>query len=38
MDEKSALNDKHIQRIFEYFRKLGWSDTEIAQLIEYLTK
>ena len=38
MEEMPTLNDKHIQRIFEYFRKLHWSDADIAQFIDYLTK
>lgn len=33
-----ALNDKHIQKLFEYLRSLGWDDEKIAKLIEYITQ
>ena len=37
MDEMS-LNDKAIQRLIEYLRKIGWTEAEILNLIDYITK
>ena len=33
-----ALNDKHIQRISEYLKTLGWTDSDILRFIEYITQ
>lgn len=35
--EEMALSDKHIQKISEYLKSLGWSDSEILRFIEYIT-
>ena len=36
--EKMALTDKHIQRIMEYLKQIGWSDTDIITFIDYITQ
>ena len=34
----SSINDKHIQRLKEFLLAKGWSEKEIFELIDYLTK
>lgn len=36
--EMPAISDKHIQKIFEYLRSLKWTDEQIAQFIDYISK
>ena len=36
--EMPALNDKHIQRLKEYLLAKGWTEKEIFDLLDYLTK
>ena len=35
--EEMALTDKHIQKIFEYLEKLGWSAEQINDFIKFIT-
>ena len=37
-EEMPSLNDKHIQKLFEFLRRDGWTDEIIAKLIEYITQ
>lgn len=37
-EEMPSLNDKHIQKLFEFLRREGWTDEKIAKLIEYITQ
>lgn len=36
--EMPALNDKHTQRLIKYLTNLGWTQAQIFDLIDYLTK
>lgn len=40
MEEKgmSALNDKHLNRIIEYLRSIGWTEEKILAFIQYITE
>ena len=38
MNEMPALNDKHVQRIMDFLKNLGWSEKEILDFIDYITK
>ena len=33
-----SLSDKAIQRLIDYLREHGWSETQILALIDYITK
>ena len=36
--EMSALNDKHLNRIIEYLRSIGWTEEKILAFIQYVTE
>lgn len=37
-EEMSALNDKHLNRIIEYLRSIGWTEEKILAFIQYITE
>lgn len=36
--EDVSLSNKAIQRLIEYLARAGWTDTQILDLINYITK
>lgn len=36
--ENVSLSDKAIQRLIEFLSRAGWTDAQILDLINYLTK
>lgn len=36
--EMAALNDKHLNRIIEYLRSIGWAEEKILAFIQYITE
>lgn len=31
------MNDSTLKRLIEYLKSVGWSDTEIVKLLDYIT-
>lgn len=37
-DDAEMCSDKFMRRLLRYLRKIGWTEAEIVQLLEYVTE
>ena len=37
-DDAEMMSDKTLERLMEYLKSIGWSDSQIVELLEYIAK